>query len=112
MLLPFVSTMQTEFFAKERAGETTECVGLAPGRKPPETCVDAHSDVVSWNTWAAFVQNSILAVYLNPAVGTWSDLYGRRPFLVLGLLLNLLPPLTILSYLKGITKLYWYGKLH
>lgn len=111
VLLPFASTLQTDFFANERAGKPVECVGLAPGVKPPDACMEAHSDVVMWKSWAAFIQNVVLAVYFNPAVGTWSDLYGRQLFIVLALLLNMLPPLTILLYLKDITKLYWYGNL-
>lgn len=108
VLLPFISTLQTDFFAKKRAGESIECVGLAPGVKPPTACLEAHSDVLTWKSWAAFIQNAVLAVYFNPAVGTWSDLYGRQFFIILGLLLNMLPPLAILLYLKNIIELYWF----
>lgn len=84
-----------------------ECTGLKPGVKPPDACVEAHSDVVLWQSWTAFATNAILSVYLNPAIGTWSDLYGRRPFIVIGLALMLIPHVMVLLYLMNITTLYW-----
>lgn len=108
VLMPFLSTLQTDFFASERAGRPMECTGLKPGEKPPEVCIKAHSDVVFWQSWTAFATHAVLSVYLNPAIGTWSDIYGRRPFIIIGIALMILPLTVVLLYLENITTLYWY----
>ncbi|CAD7701104.1 unnamed protein product [Ostreobium quekettii] len=111
-MMPYTSTLQTNFFAGVAAGKPMECTGLPSGVKPPEPCVEAHSQVVLWSTWTSFFTNSVLAVYLNPAFGTWSDLHGRKGFIVLGMMMECLPFIAILLYLKDILPLYWYYPAH
>ncbi|CAD7697118.1 unnamed protein product [Ostreobium quekettii] len=108
LVVPYVATMQTDFFATSIAGESIECTGLAPGVKPPRPCIEAHSDVVAWSTWSGFVTNAVVSAFINPALGTWSDLYGRKPFLVLGFALQFLPYVAVLLYLENVIPLYWF----
>lgn len=55
--------------------------------------------VVRWNSATSFVSNSVLSFAFSPLVGDASDAYGRKPFLIAGFLLALLPSAVLAAHL-------------
>ena len=54
MVLPFMPSILTNFFAGRAAGDPSlSCESFDRGLEPP-ACVDAHSTVVMWQSWTSF----------------------------------------------------------
>ena len=104
LMLPVLPTLVTNDFASKRAGYHIECEEIA---EPPPACQDAHSDVVLWSTWSGFAQNAIFSFILTPALGAWSDIHGRKPFLLIAQGLTLMPLTLILLNMHFGLPLKW-----
>lgn len=48
----------------------------------PIACRRAGNTVVLFSSIKSLLQNSIFSVILSPVLGHWSDVVGRKPFLV------------------------------
>lgn len=105
-MLPVLPTLVTDDFAARRAGHPIQCDTFDPHDAPP-ACQDAHSDVVLWSTWSGFAQNAIFSFVLTPALGAWSDIHGRKPFLLISQCLHLIPLSLILTNMHYGVPLKW-----
>ncbi|KAG7674980.1 hypothetical protein Ndes2526B_g07824 [Nannochloris sp. 'desiccata'] len=105
-MLPVLPTLVTNDFAAKRAGHPIQCEDFDQHDAPP-ACQDAHSDVVLWSTWSGFAQNAIFSFILTPALGAWSDIHGRKPFLLIAQCLNLIPLALILMNMHYGVPLKW-----
>jgi MFS family permease len=63
---------------------------------------------VTWNSWTSFVSGSILSFIFAPTVGNLSDHWGRKPFILAGVLMALLPMLTLMVHLWGWIPIEWW----
>ncbi|GAB4814357.1 hypothetical protein N2152v2_001403 [Parachlorella kessleri] len=107
LLVPFVPTLMTNYFASNRAGRALHCEDY-PRDKGPVECDDAHGDVVLWSSWTSFASNAVVSVLLLPMLGHWSDLHGRRPFFLLALALAFIPLGVVLMHIMTDFPLKWY----
>ena len=72
-----------------------------------QACVNAHAQVIMWSSWADFVSSSILLLLLAPVVGHWTDVHGRKPFIVLTCLAAAPPVLCLVLYVQyGLSLMY------
>jgi DHA1 family tetracycline resistance protein-like MFS transporter len=82
---PFLPALSTDLFAGQA------CESYAVDTAPP-ACQDAHSAVVFASAAASLVSNCCVSLLLNPLLGAWSDVHGRKPVIMLGFAATL-PPL-------------------
>ena len=66
VLVPHVPGMLTDYFAGRRVGHAVLCGSLPPDAPAADAaaCQNAHSDVVTWSSWTAFLSNSIVSLLL------------------------------------------------
>ena len=92
---PFIPALSTDLFA----GQACEAYAVADA---PVACQDAHSAVVFASAAASLVSNCCVSLLLNPLLGAWSDVHGRKPVIMLGFAATL-PPLV--AYLAASLKM-------
>ncbi|KAL4420298.1 hypothetical protein ABPG77_001388 [Micractinium sp. CCAP 211/92] len=112
LLIPHVPGIMTDYFAGRRAGRPGDlhCEFLpadAP-RIDADACRDAHADVVLWSSWTSFFSNSLVSIVLTPLLGHWSDLHGRKPFILVAQGCACIPLLIVLLHLTSGVSLLWY----
>jgi MFS family permease len=73
----------------------------------PTACVEAHGEAALWQSWSSFLSSSVVSFFASPMLGAASDKYGRKPFIVLSTVMQILPMLMIVSYSKLHTSLLW-----
>ena len=105
---PFLPTLMTDLFASRAAGEPMRCAGLEP---QPASCQDAHAQAVQWSALSALVSTAGVSLVATPLIGRASDLHGRKPFIVLGMLAGLPPFLALLLVTRGALPLPAYYAL-
>mmetsp|Transcript_15227 Transcript_15227/g.49992 ORF Transcript_15227/g.49992 Transcript_15227/m.49992 type:complete len:480 (-) Transcript_15227:85-1524(-) len=104
--LPFI---QTDFFASEYAGVDVRCENYELGTRP-DACVHGSHMAVSYNAFSSLAMN-LISFFCVPLTGRASDVFGRRPLLVLGQTLMAGPIVVLYLYQSwGWTNLrfYWY----
>ncbi|WIA11611.1 hypothetical protein OEZ85_011715 [Tetradesmus obliquus] len=106
-LVPMLPTLLTNYFASRIAGHAIDCEQYVVNEQPA-ACQDAHADVVTWTSWTSLVANTFIAFLFSPVIGDLSDAYGRKPFILAGLLLSALPIAAVFMYLSGRASLLWY----
>lgn len=67
----------------------------------------AHSDVVRWASLNSLVANTFLGLFFAPLVGDMSDRLGRKPFMLAGILLGLLPIGAVWMHITRATSFLW-----
>lgn len=67
----------------------------------------AHSDVVRWASLNSLVANTFLGFFFAPLVGDLSDRLGRKPFMLIGITLALLPVVAVWSHITQHTSFLW-----
>eukprot|EP00775_Hariotina_reticulata_P002210 gene2210-2525_t len=87
-LIPVLPTILTNFFASRHAGTEIDCQQFSQEQQPA-ACQDAHA-----------------------VIGDLSDNYGRKPFILAGLALSLLPMAVVWLYLQNHVSLLWYYPLN
>ncbi|GLC40908.1 hypothetical protein PLESTM_001124900 [Pleodorina starrii] len=107
IIFPITPTLMTNGFASLAAGRHLDCTAYPPSASPRE-CVDAHATVVTWMSWTNFVSSSLLTFLCAPYVGGLSDRIGRKPFMLVGVALTLLPLAVIQLHLHDVLPIYWY----
>jgi len=131
-VMPHLQTELTNYFLRQHTDEDIKCTGHhhhehhgpPPGEGgfhggdpgghhgghhgPPHECIQAHTDVLIWTTGKTLFSALTVSLFLNPAVGTWSDMYGRKPFLLYALFSQLIPFVVVLLYIKTGLPLWWY----
>lgn len=108
LLLPILPIMVTNDFAtRHNGGKELHCEDFSPGNEP-KPCQDAHASVVWASTLSGFAQNTIFSVILTPALGSWSDINGRKPFLLLSMFLAILPLIIVVLNISIGLPLYFY----
>jgi hypothetical protein len=63
LLIPFVPTLMTDYFASRRAGRELHCDQFPRG-EAPVACHDAHAEVVLWASWTSFASNTVVSVLM------------------------------------------------
>lgn len=78
---------------------------------PRPTCLThmqlAHSDVVRWASLNSLVANTFVGFFFAPLVGDMSDRLGRKPFMLAGILLGLLPIGAVWMHITRATSFLW-----
>ena len=91
---PFLPSLSTDLFAGQ------SCESYAVGDEPV-ACQDAHSAVVFASAAASLVSNCCVSLLLNPLLGAWSDVHGRKPIIMLGFAATLPPMVAYLAASLG-----------
>eukprot|EP00976_Prorocentrum_cordatum_P037793 767660-Prorocentrum_minimum.AAC.7 len=79
----------------------------------PLACNDAHGDAALWQSWASFCSSSVVSFFMSPILGAASDRYGRKPFIILSNILQIIPNLLLVSYTNlHLVSLLWYFPVH
>ncbi|DBA82924.1 hypothetical protein WJX77_008143 [Trebouxia sp. C0004] len=108
VIVPVTPTLMTDFFASRHSDVYIHCEDYTSQKAPP-SCRDAHSDAVNWSSASSFISNSVLSFALAPMIGSWSDKYGRKPFLIIAFSTASLPLLVILLHLQfGLSMLFYF----
>ncbi len=109
LLAPVLPGLFSDFFASRRAGAPVRCGGGGAAAALPAACQDAHADVVLWSTTSGFLQNCVVAALAVPALGAWSDVAGRRPYLLAAQAASAAPVAVVgLHLARGLPLLYYY----
>lgn len=82
------------------------CSDSTKGR-PPDACLDAHTKALGVVAVQDLVSFAVLTVFVSPIIGSWSDTYGRKPFILLGTAAQLIHKILLLAYLQFDVSLYW-----
>lgn len=107
VLLPVTPMLMTNAFASAAAKEHVDCGKFSPS-DAPVVCRDAHSTVVLWSIWTGFVSSAVVNFFTAPLIGSLSDKYGRKPFMLLGQVLGMLPVMVLLAHVQLDLPIYWY----
>jgi MFS family permease len=107
-IVPFVPNIMTDFFASQHSGSTMHCGGWSSSHRPPEACIVGSETSVTWSAYQSFLSNFVLAFLFSPMTGVWSDLIGRKPFLLIGQALSLAPYLILAGNQFFNVSLYFY----
>ncbi len=54
-----------------------------------------------WTSWTSFASGTVLSFVCAPVVGRLSDHFGRKPFMMAGVSLALLPMLVLMVFCWG-----------
>lgn len=106
MIFPITPTLFTNGFASLAAGHHIDCTLFTPATSPKE-CKDAHATSLFWSSWTNFVSSSLLSFACAPFIGHLSDVVGRKPFMLLGVAVALLPIVVLQLHLYGLLAIYW-----
>lgn len=74
----------------------------------PQACIQGSAESVMWSSYSSFISNAVLAFLLYPVTGVWSDMVGRKPFLIMGQAIAVLPLLVIFFNVTAGLSLYVY----
>lgn len=108
-ILPFIPNIMTDFFASQYSGRIMHCGGgTSSSHRPPEACIVGSQTSVAWSAYQSFLSNFILAFLFAPMTGVWSDIIGRKPFMLLGQGLALAPYLVLAGSQFFNVSLYLY----
>lgn len=106
MLGPYLPDLMTNFFAEQRSGAAINCEDFTG--KLPQECIQGSAASVMWSSYSTFFSHAIIAFMLYPLTGVWSDMMGRKPFLLLAQTLAILPYFIILFHVTVGMSLYLY----
>lgn len=85
MIMPGLPTSCVAYFAGE------PCVGSQAPGGASKACENAHWQCTQFQSFWQLVTHSVLGAVLLPLTGKLSDVYGRRPFIIIGTALAALP---------------------
>lgn len=63
--------------------------------------------MVQWASLNSLAANTFIAFVFSPLIGDLSDVWGRKPFILAGIALNLLPLACVWLHLTQLTSLLW-----
>ncbi|KAK9805583.1 hypothetical protein WJX72_006405 [[Myrmecia] bisecta] len=107
LVTPITPTLMTDFFASRNSPVALFCEDYPPNQAP-QACRDAHSTSVIWSSWTSFISNSLLSFLLAPMIGSWTDVYGRKPFMILAFAVTSVHDVVLLLHLNLGVSLLWY----
>ena len=109
MLAPYLPDLMTNFFAEHASGTPIHCEDFSSyNSKPPQACITGSAASVMWSSYSQFFSNAIIGFMFYPLTGVWSDMFGRKPFLMLSQALGMLPKLVVLFHVMFGMSLYPY----
>jgi DHA1 family tetracycline resistance protein-like MFS transporter len=99
-----------DLFASKAAGMPLRCASFAAG-DAPAACINANGEYLQWSAATALVSTGVVSLFVTPALGALSDVYGRKPFIVAGMAAAL-PSLAALALAaRGLAPLALYFAL-
>lgn len=105
MLSSFLPSLLTNYFANMGPGIKVDCSG--DDDKSSEQCQSATNETLLWKCGVDFIINFVFGIFLSPTLGSWSDLLGRKPFMLVGCAMGLLPCIVLIFHLKLDLPLWW-----
>lgn len=102
---------QRNYFAAQRAGHLVACEEYSK-TEMPHYCKEATADSLAWSTLSDFVSKAVLGFLLCPVIGAAGDIYGRKPFMVVACVANVLVALSLVLYKHRGLPFYWYYVAH
>ncbi|KAK3282591.1 hypothetical protein CYMTET_9680 [Cymbomonas tetramitiformis] len=102
---------ERDYFAAQRAGHTVSCEEYSK-QEMPHYCKEATADSLAWSTLSDFVSKSVLGFLLCPVIGAAGDIYGRKPFMVVACVANVLVASSLVLYKHRGLPFYWYYVAH
>lgn len=106
IISPIASILTTDFFASSAAGRVMHCEDYAPKLKPV-ACNEAASTAAMVKAIASGA-SALLGFFLSPVIGSLSDVYGRKPFLIFSEALNTLQLAGFLLFAFGYLSIWPY----
>lgn len=112
LMASFTPSLLTNYFANQQSDapvddHVIDCTG-DDRKKLADICRHATNTVMAWKSVSAVITHFALGVFLYPTMGKWSDLWGRKPFVLLAFMGAILQPVSILLYLRHGLPLWWY----
>ncbi|CAH0480278.1 unnamed protein product [Peronospora belbahrii] len=96
VMSPIISIVMTEYFARlHRNGLSIDC-----GTNPHEKACIKGSQEAAWVSSLFSALGSVLNFVLAPMLGQASDVYGRKPFLVLSQLVRVGTPFSVMYFMQ------------
>ncbi|EGZ26021.1 hypothetical protein PHYSODRAFT_482737 [Phytophthora sojae] len=93
---PILSILMTEYFARlHRDGAPIDC-----GANPHDEACTAGSRQAAWLSSIYSAAGCVFNLILSPMLGQASDVYGRKPFLVLNQILRLGVPFSVMYFMQ------------
>lgn len=106
-MMPYLPNLLTDFFSSKIHGSPIRCEEFEYSRLP-EACLRGSAVNVYWSSITSFFTNSVLVFLCAPMTGVWSDILGRKPFLILSQVLSMASKVIILAHVFTGTTLYAY----
>lgn len=107
MIIPYLPSLLTDFFSSKIYGSDIRCEDFEPTGLP-DACIQGSAENVFWASITAFITNSVLVFLFAPMTGVWSDILGRKPFLIISLCLSVVSKAIVLFHVFFGTTLYAY----
>ena len=89
MSFPIRPGILADFFARQVDPELTSSCETYPPQSQPLACIEGYGQVVKWAAVKSFVVNCCVCFLAYPVIGSLSDRYGRKPFLIVSMVLNI-----------------------
>eukprot|EP00854_Cymbomonas_tetramitiformis_P004766 gene4766-5828_t len=100
-------TLERNYFAAKHVDHSMSCEDYDDDDLP-EACKQGNQDSLDWSTWSDFISQAILSFTLLPILGAASDIYGRRPLMLISGVTNILPVLFVVLCKHFGLALEWY----
>eukprot|EP00892_Ulva_mutabilis_P000426 jgi/Ulvmu1/10384/UM061_0068.1 len=107
VMSPFLPDLLTDFFASKVNGSPIRCEDFT-ANKLPDACLQGSAINVQWTSVTAFFTNSVIIFLCAPMTGVWSDMIGRKPFLILSQFLSVATYAIVLLHVWSGFSLYAY----
>ncbi|KAG6612616.1 Major Facilitator Superfamily (MFS) [Phytophthora cinnamomi] len=96
LMSPILSILMTEYFARlHRDGAPIDC-----GANPHDEACTAGSKQAAWLSSIFSAVGCVFSIILSPMLGQASDVYGRKPFLVLNQILRVGVPFSVMYFMQ------------
>lgn len=107
VMSPYLPSLLTDFFASKINGSSIRCEEF-PANKLPDPCIEGSVVNVQWSSITSFFTNSIIIFLCAPMTGVWSDMIGRKPFLIISQILSINSKVIVLLHVFSGASLYTY----
>ena len=107
MSFPILPGILADFFARQVDPELAFSCETYPINSQPLACIEGYGTVVKWAAAKSFVVQCGVCFLAYPVIGSLSDRYGRKPFLIVSMLLNIPTVATTMLHEWVGSSMYW-----